>query len=208
MSWWRHPLRTALALAHAAGGWIAYRLGRLHFARRRYERVLLLRGADFGAYVHLGRIAFDLGDYATWRREFAHARRADPVRFEQLDYLLEWFEPRLAGTPCDAPRSGSTAFGGADFDGTGARATWRSLMNAAKPGEGRGGRRNLQDLDGATESAASGDAGAPAPNPGDPARHDDCLSGPERIRFRRRGPITSGEVAQCDLDDLLRRLTT
>jgi hypothetical protein len=81
-------------------------------------------------------------------------------------------------------------------------------MNAAKPGEGRGGRRNLQDLDGATESAASGDAGAPAPNPGDPARHDDCLSGPERIRFRRRGPITSGEVAQCDLDDLLRRLTT
>ena len=113
--------RTLRAGAHSLCGWIAYRLGWHTFARQRFEQVLLLRGADFRAYVHLGRIAFDLGDYASWRREFEHARRADPIRFARLRHPLELFEPRLAGTQFDALPAD------ADFDTTGARATWRAL---------------------------------------------------------------------------------
>lgn len=119
----------ARASAHSALGWVAYRLGWLGPARRQYERVLLLRGADFQAYVHLGRIAFDQGDYAGWRREFEHARRTDPIRFARLRHPLELFEPRLAGTQFDphglvdptAPDDGD------GFQATDARATWRSL---------------------------------------------------------------------------------
>jgi len=113
----------ARASAHSALGWVAYKLGWLGPARRQYERVLLLRGADFRAYVHLGRIAFDQGDYAGWRREFEHARRTDPIRFARLRHPLELFEPRLAGTQFDPQ-------GLVDDDGyeaTDARATWRAL---------------------------------------------------------------------------------
>jgi hypothetical protein len=113
-------LRTLRASAHSACGWLAYRLGWHTFAQKRFERVLLLRGDDFRAYVHLGRIAFDLGDYAGWRREFEHARRADPERFARLRHPLELFEPRLAGTQFDGAAT-------TDFDATGTRATWRAL---------------------------------------------------------------------------------
>src|SRR5262245_9776669 len=86
---------------HVACGWLAYRLGCRRAARNHFERVLLLRGADFHAYVNLARIAFDVGDYAGWRRELEHARRLDPDRFARLRHPLELFEPRLAGTSID-----------------------------------------------------------------------------------------------------------
>ena len=94
---WPVSIPAALrARLHATLGWCAYRLGLAAAARRHCEKVLLLRGADFRAYVQLGRIAFDQGDYAGWRREFEHARRLDPVRFARLSHPLELFEPRLA----------------------------------------------------------------------------------------------------------------
>lgn len=147
-------LRTVRAAAHAATGWLAYRFGWHEFARRRFERVLLLRGADFFAYVQLGRIAFDLGDYAGWRREFEHARRTDPDRFARLRHPLELFEPRLAGTQLDLPD------GARGFDATGARATWRSLHPLANEESRRTTRRGGDlglgaDFDGLL---ASGDA--------------------------------------------------
>jgi len=114
-------LRIARATAHAACGWVAYRLGWHGASRRQFERVLLLRGANFRAYVHLGRIAFDHGDYAGWRREFEHARRTDPIRFARLRHPIELFEPRLAGTQFE----GSTELEG--FEAADARATWRAL---------------------------------------------------------------------------------
>lgn len=36
---------------------------------------------------------------------------------------------------------------------------------------------------------------------------DDCASDRERARLRRLGPIQRDEIARCDLDDLLQRLT-
>ena len=117
----RRILQLARANAHSACGWLAYKLGWQAKARRQFERVLLLRGADFRAYVHLGRIAFDHGDYAGWRRELEHARRTDPIRFARLRHAIELFEPRLAGTQFE---------GGHDLDGYQAadsRATWRAL---------------------------------------------------------------------------------
>jgi len=114
-------LRIARATAHAACGWLSYRLGWYGVARQQFERVLLLRGADFRAYVHLGRIAFDHGDYAGWRREFEHARRTDPIRFARLRHAIELFEPRLAGTQFE----GHGELDG--FQGADSRATWRAL---------------------------------------------------------------------------------
>lgn len=221
-------LRTLQAAAHAATGWLAYRFGCHEFARRRFERVLLLRGADFVAYVHLGRIAFDLGDYASWRREFEHARRTDPARFARLRHPLELFEPRLAGTQIDLPD------GTRDFDGTGGRATWRALHPLAnekgrrgpRPGpdlgvgadfdtllpggdvldtDVRGGdpTEELRGLGGAIPRRADAEPRLPDAS----LSHDDCASAAERRRFRDRGPIPRSEVARCDLDDLARRLS-
>lgn len=197
-------LRMIAAQHHALCGWLAYRLGWSTSARRHFERVLVLRGSDFTAYVHLGRISFAQGDYAGWRREFEHARRADPQRFARLRHPFELFEPRLAGT---------------DFDETGERATWRSL----RPFGGTGKKRRVDltqehDLDAflpawdaridaaadttasrATESSESGETAS--------TLRDDCVSAAERRRFRDLGPIVSRDIARCDLDDLLRRLS-
>lgn len=113
--------RIARATAHSAGGWLAYKLGWHGTARRQFERVLLLRGANFLAYVHLGRIAFDHGDYAGWRREFEHARRTDPIRFARLRHPIELFEPRLAGTQFEGNHELDS------FQAADSRATWRAL---------------------------------------------------------------------------------
>lgn len=107
-------LRSAVARLAAMCGWVAFRLGLRERARRQYERVLRLKGDDFAAYIHLGRIAYDNGDYAGWRREFAHARRADPGRFARLRQPFELFEPRLAGTTHE-PVWGRDAAGGDPF---------------------------------------------------------------------------------------------
>ncbi|MFT4841149.1 MAG: hypothetical protein ACI8UD_002613 [Planctomycetota bacterium] len=113
--------RVVLATAHSTGGWLAYKFGWHGTARRQFERVLLLRGADFRAYVHLGRIAFDHGDYAGWRREFEHARRTDPIRFARLRHPIELFEPRLAGTQYEGSHELDS------FQAADSRATWRAL---------------------------------------------------------------------------------
>jgi hypothetical protein len=113
--------RVVRATAHSTGGWLAYKFGWHGTARRQFERVLLLRGADFRAYVHLGRIAFDHGDYAGWRREFEHARRTDPIGFARLRHPIELFEPRLAGTQYEGSHELDS------FQAADSRATWRAL---------------------------------------------------------------------------------
>jgi hypothetical protein len=200
-------LKSMLARLHSGCGWAALRLGWRSMARRHYERVLVLRGSDFTAYVQLGRLAFAAGDYASWRREFEHARRADPERFARLRHPFELFEPRLAGT---------------DFDETGDRATWRSLL----PFGGSSSRRPTAPridapLDGGFEALLPGwdvradattDAVAPRPTDGAAADgrtapHDDCLSAAERRRLSALGPIRAVDVRSCDLDELVRRLS-
>lgn len=215
-------LRASLARLHSLCGWIGYRFGFRAAARRHYERVLVLRGCDFPAYVHLGRIAFDVGDYAGWRREFEHARRADPRRFERLRHRLDLFEPRLAGTDFD--RQGTFA----TFDDTGARATWRSLRPFGSNG---GHRANSARPDGPIEpgldallpgcdaraetsfdsrNAESHGGGSASCDPTADAEdaHDDCRSAAERRRFRALGPIVASDLKRLDFDDLLRRLSS
>lgn len=196
----------------AACGAIAYRLGWRAAARRRFERVLQLRGGDFAAHVQLGRIAFDLGDYAAWRREFEQARRIDPRRFARLRHPLELFEPRLAGTAFDPGTADD------DFDGTGARATWRALRPLGggplgKHPEPFGSSLDalLPGCDARAESSPPRSLGRlPADGAGTPdasVSHDDCSTAEERRRFVERGPIVAQELARCDLDELLRRLS-
>jgi hypothetical protein len=197
-------LQKVASCAHSVLGWTCYRLGLRSRARRHYERVLLLRGGDFGAYVHLGLLAFAQGDYAGWRREFEHARRIDPVRFTQLRHPFELFEPRLAGT---------------NFDETGERATWRSMRPLPSPTRRQAGREDAA-VDGdlllpggepaehgaeASQAAASDDFGASGlPRP---LHGDDFCSPAERRRFHTLGPIGKHDVGTCDLDDLARRLS-
>jgi len=130
----RRLANCSFAALHAATGWVAYRFGCLGASRRRYERVLQLRGACYSAYVHLGRIAFDEGDYAGWRREFEHARRSDSHRFARLRHPLELFEPRLAGTRFAVDR---VALDDHRFEGSDARATWHALRPAGRGPRGR-----------------------------------------------------------------------
>lgn len=218
---WRHTLARMSSVGwllagigarfHGVCGWLAYRFGCRRAARAHFERVLVLRGADFGAYVHLARIAFDVGDYAGWRRELEHARRTDPDRFARLRHPLELFEPRLAGTTFDGPVDDAE-----DFDGTGERATWRSLRPSTS-----GSRPPIRGdaFDPGLDALLPGldaSTGAPPPprSPGPRERnldasraHDDCVTAKERARFRELGPIARTEIAHCDLDDLLRRLS-
>jgi hypothetical protein len=81
-------------MVHRALGWCFFRLGANEGARRRYETVLRLRGADFGAHVRLAQIAYRLGDYASWQRECAQARRIDPLRYAQLGHPFELHDGR------------------------------------------------------------------------------------------------------------------
>lgn len=214
-------LRSLAAHYNSVCGWAAYRLGWTTTARRHYERVLVLRGADFAAYVHLGRISFSLGDYAGWRREFEHARRADPRRFAKLRHPFELFEPRLAGT---------------DFDETGERATWRTLrpfgnspMGNGPTGKGGPKRTGLSGdntsepmatdlgLDAflpawetrtdAADATPRSNNGPTASKPDEQPAVDDCASIAERRRFRELGPIAASDIARCDIDDLVRRLS-
>jgi hypothetical protein len=215
-------LRRLWAGMHSVCGVIAYRCGCRGAARSHFERVLLLRGDDFRAYIELGRIAFDLGDYATWRREFEHARRLDPNRFARLRHPIELFEPRLAGTSFER--------GDEPLDGSSMRATWRSLRTPGgglpggrlgAEGEGRDPgaryRRGLSDAStgDASSDGLSGDANAGSP--GDDGRaetsrpaaaaHDDCRSATERERLRALGPIGVDELRRCNFDELLRKLS-
>ncbi|HEU4418697.1 MAG TPA: hypothetical protein VFT55_07135 [Planctomycetota bacterium] len=217
-------LRACLARLHSLCGWIGYRFGFRAAARRHYERVLVLRGCDFPAYVHLGRIAFDVGDYAGWRREFEHARRADPRRFERLRHRLDLFEPRLAGTDFD--RQGTFA----TFDDTGARATWRSLrpfgsngghransarpdlpiepgLDALLPGCDARAETSFDSRNVGSPGGGSASESCDAPADAEDA-HDDCRSAAERRRFRALGPIAASDLKRLDFDDLLRRLSS
>lgn len=56
--------------------------------------MLRLRGEDFGAHVRLAQIAYRFGDYASWQRECAEARRIDPVRFTELGHPFELYDGR------------------------------------------------------------------------------------------------------------------
>jgi hypothetical protein len=212
-------LRSVAACLHRLCGAVAYRLGFRAAARRHYERVLLLRGGDFHAYLQLGRLAFDSGDYASWRRELEHARRLDPRRFAELRDPIELSEPRLAGTSFEPPASHGSDQG---LDESGSRAVWRSLRpplpnNLAEGLDGLlpgcDARSDLNSprfvgrlpADRHPPDDRSDEAALPAARDGAP--NDDCASTAERRRFRELGPIAADELRRCDLDELLRRLS-
>lgn len=200
------------ATLHAVCGWVWFRAGCRVRARRHYERVLELRGDDFGAYVHLGRIAFALGDYAGWRREFEHARRTDPNRFARLRHPFEPYEPRLAGTDLDSQGPAGDPFGlGSD------RATWRSLWFGTGPRRLTSRRNDGDDPAGSDRAELPAHevlpTALPTPEPSEgpgrqpnPPPSDDCASPRERERFRALGPIRATDIGRCDFDDLARRL--
>ncbi len=223
-----HRLQAAL---HRACGRAWFRLGRPQRARHHFERVLLLRGEDFDAYVQLGRIAFAIGDYAGWRRELRHAHRIDPVRFARLlpvPALQRDLAPRLAGTGIDLailPRDGSAAERAAAE-----RATWSfptGLPGQLFPNEpALPPHDNLAAASDLFGSHRTADAAVPGFDPdldallplaenaaiddlGDePVEHgDDFVSGEERDRFTKLQPIRRSDVQDCNLDELLRRLS-
>lgn len=175
----RSPIRSFSAAAHKAVGWALYRVGAHEGARRHYERVLELRGDDFGAYVHLALCAYKLGDYASWQRECGHARRTSPARYARLKHPFELFDPRGAdGDTREVPRI-----------------PWRRPFQVSRAGS-------------AADPARSGADATPPSRPREVVRDvcDDFTSEAERARFRAFGAIAPEDVRAADLDDLSRRL--
>jgi hypothetical protein len=166
-------------------------------SRRRFERVLEIKGDDFFAYVYLGRIAYNLGDRAGWRRECEHARRASPQRYAKLKHPFELFEPRAAGNISEE---------------AGERATWRAISTSRV---GSSWEDPYMDDSGFDEPSAADDGGQEFGLTGS----ESCLSGPtrlfgddfsseeERRRFRELKAIDSDDLRRVNLDELLRQLT-
>ena len=124
MARFRALFRHIQGLPHALAGRIWFRFGRTSRARYHFERVLALRGDDFGAYIYLGRLAYCCGDYSAWRRENEHARRTCPERFAHLRHPFELIEPRTAHTLIEEPNE---------------RATWRAVrLTPSAAGASRG----------------------------------------------------------------------
>jgi hypothetical protein len=192
--------RRLLACVHGTCGRLWFRLGSPVRARAHFERVLDLGGSAFSAYVWLGRTAYAEGDYAGWRREMEHARRADPERFARLSHPFELFVQRPTGGP---------------FADAGERATWRAMRS---PAGQRGPVRAIELPTERSDMAASASRPQPAEQNGtadgtagcsdrmDRVFGDDFASDAERERFRRLGPIDSRKMTAADLDDICRRL--
>lgn len=177
--------RAVAATWHRCWGRFWFRLRHQDRARGHFERLLQLRGDDFQAYVFLGRLAYAQGDYSGWRREFEHARRTDPARFERLGEVGDLFV--LHG------RAGARE--AAD------RATWSRIGVARRdhagesfPAEGSGESPWWQ-------GAAQGPDHRRTRRLG-----DDFSSDRERQHFARLAPLTPDDVARVDLDGLARRL--
>jgi hypothetical protein len=180
--------RRISATWHRIVGWVDFRLGRWERARWHFERVLQLVGDDFSAYLHLGRVAYRLGDYAGWRRECGHAQRTAPQRYARLRHAFDLAQPRAAGAlvgPGETWQSPSFRVSRVGTNCSEARVT---------PDAARG---NLADgeLDDSTTVHRS--------------RHrygDDFRDDHERIRFQGLPPIRPADLARVDLDELTQQL--
>lgn len=188
-------LRTAVcslaAGAHRLAGRVWFKIGNSDRSRLHFERVLELKGDDFVAYVYLGRLAYGLGDYAGWRREYEHARRTSPDRYARLKNPFDLFEPRSAGTLREE---------------TGERATWRTVrLHRTQAAQG-GASGGLPAPGESLRSPPHFDRECPT---GSPLRRygDDFASDDERARFRTLEPIEADEVRTTDLERLIDELT-
>ena len=215
----RSTLCSLVAGAHRVAGRVWFKVGNTEKARGHFERVLELKGDDFVAYVYLGRLAYCLGDYAGWRREYEHARRTAPERYARLKNPFDLFEPRSAGTIRDE---------------TGERATWRTVrlhrtqtapggvtgglpapgegirsISRQHPGSQSGPHSGAEDA-GAEDAGADGGSASERECPtGTPLRRygDDFSNDHERSRFRALPPIDRTELEPRDLDRLIDELT-
>ena len=179
-SYFKNPIRSLAAVWHKIVGRIWFRLGRTERSRRHFERVLLLRGDDFTAYLFLASIAYRSRDYAGWRRELAHAERTAPQRYSQLKFPFELFEP---------PQDDRL------FEEAGERATWRSFRLSSV-----GGTTEFDDQDEVLHRVSSCPEGR--------LRRfgDDFSSAAERRRFAELPRITPEDLADLDIDRLSQEL--
>lgn len=179
-SLFKNPIQSVAAIWHKIAGRACFRLGRTDRARRHFEKVLMLRGDDFTAYLYLASLAYSSRDYAGWRRELAHAQRTSPKRYSQLKFPFELFEP-----PLDAGL----------FEEAGERATWRSFRLTSVGGTPESSSQNL------------GTRGISSCPDGNLMRFgDDFSSTQERRKFADLPAISVQELEDIDLDQLSQAL--
>ena len=178
--------RALRAAWHRFAGWACYRVGAWQRARRHFENVLgNLEGDDFSAYVGLGRVAYRLGDYASWKRECGQARRTHPERYARLRHPFELFEPSPALPSGEtSPLSGTRPVAAASGAGSGTPSQF-GVGAAFANGE----HDSIDALDFTRDA------------------FDDFETERERARFAGRAPIDAGELAAVDIDELARRLS-
>jgi hypothetical protein len=142
--------------------------------------VLALQGDDFVAYFYLARLAYSVGDTAGYESELEQARRTSPERMAKIRYLFDYFEPSASDGDLE-PQPG-------------ARTTWAIRLSSVGGSEG-----------GTSPAGSTQERGLSSCPGGDLHVFGDDFSSPqERMRFERLPPITGEEIAEVDLDELLR----
>ena len=180
--------RRISATCHRVVGWLDFRLGRWERARWHFERVLQLLGDDFSAYLHLGRVAYRLGDYAGWRRECGHAQRTAPQRYARLRHAFDLAQPRAAGA----------------LSGPGE--SWQApSFRVSRVGTNCSEVRAAPDA--ACGNLADGEPDVGRAAHGRRRRYgDDFRDDHERVRFQGLPPIRPADLACVDLDELTQKL--
>lgn len=182
------------AMTHRLLGHVCLWMGQPLAAKSHFERVLALRGSDFSARMHLGRLAYLTGDYDNWRRHLTAARLADASQFAKWTKLTHPHEmaqgPQLAGTGIDAREFAP-----------------HRPPRAIKPVTEKSAKEDRTPNDACAEAVAGmHDLLDSLLHAGNSQPADDLRSPAERARFAKLSPITRTQVQNCDVDALAQRL--
>jgi tetratricopeptide (TPR) repeat protein len=87
------------SLAHTRLGGIALLRRDYSHAIERFQRALLLKGNNSGAFIGMALGYLHLGQYALARAALKEAERLDGSRKQEIDQLLAWIDQRSPAQP-------------------------------------------------------------------------------------------------------------
>lgn len=174
---------------------VSLRTGRWERARNQLSWVIFHSPRHFSAHIQLGRLYLHMGNRSEALRLLNQARWIDPYRFEKTDLPRE-IHATLGRDPLFRPRNLVIEPGRA---GRGLESD-RSHGPAGAEGHASGRRKSAFGQEVRTSSFSYAEA--------DDAefQYRDFSDMDEYLRFRSLPPITSGEIATVDWDQLFEQL--